>query len=168
MNVVKEFLTYNNILIVGEFLVFISTVTGMTILLYFFVNVSAIRPRAVRLITGDFWFFTKRFVPYIISFMVCWYLSKEFVKFATSNRPIADITFKYFLASKIILNGNAIVSKYYLFCTRSNSSRVLFFLSYLILSSMSESMCHEKYEQMTENISTVLLLLLTILVLVRY
>lgn len=168
MDAIEEFLTYNNILTVGKSLVFIATVTGMTILIYFFVNDSVITPRAVRLITDNFWFFTRRSMPYIISFILCQYLSIEFEIFASSNRPIADITSKYYLKSKIILNGTAILSKHYLFCTRTNISRAFFFVSYLILTAISESMCDEKYVQKTTNISTVLLLLLTLLIMVRH
>lgn len=166
MNINGEFLTYNTILMIGEFLVFLSTVTGITILLYVFVNVS--RPRAIQLITNDFWFFAKKSIPYIISFMLCQHLSIEFENIITSHHLIGEITSKYYLSSKVILNGAAFVSKHYLFCVKSNRSRVMLFVGYLILVATSETMCQEKYERTAVNISTILLFLLTILIMVRH
>lgn len=158
-------ITSHSVLVVGKTLVYSSMVTGITVLLYF---LQARRLRAVRLITDDVGLFARNSMPYIINFLVCWYLSLVSGKLIASSHLIMDVTSQNFLASKIILIVTAVVTKHYLFCTQQVFLKILLFVGHLILVATSDAMTHDKYEQMTINVSVMLLFWLTVLVLVRH
>lgn len=158
------FITPKTLLLAGQCLVDMSKVTGIFIFVYYLL---AGQSRAIRLVIVDFWSFAKTALPYLISFLVCWYFLLTFEKMIISNRLIMGMTTKYFLASKIILNVSAVVFKHYLFGTRSNFFRVILFIGHLVLMATSEVMSHETYAQETLHIAVILLFWLTMLILVR-
>lgn len=158
-------ITSRSVLVVGETLVFSSMVTGITALLYF---LQARRLQAVRLITDNVRLFARNSVPYIMNFLVCWYLSLALGKLIASSRLIMDVTSQNYLTSKVILIVTAVVTKHYLFYTQCVFLKNLLFVGHLILVATSDAMSHDKYEQVTINLSVVLLFWLTVLVLVRH
>lgn len=158
-------ITSQSVLVVGETLVFSSIATGITVLLYF---LHARRSQAIRLITGDVWLFARNSVPYIVNFLACWCLSLALEKLLVSSRIIMDVTSQNYLASKVILNVSAVVTKHYLFYTQSGFLKTLLFVGHLILVAASDAMGHDKYEQVTINVSVMLLFWLTMLILVRH
>lgn len=158
------FVTPATVLMTGELLITMSAVTGITVFLYF---LHASHPSAIRLISNDIVCFVGASVPYIINFLVCWYLSLAFGRLIMSNSLIMETTSKYYLESKIILNINAFITKHYMFWTESNCFRIVLFISHLILVAMSEVMSHEKYEHTTIHYTLILLFCLTVLILVR-
>lgn len=124
------------------------------------------RTRAVQLITNDWLTFAAHSVPYLINFLVCWHLSLTFGRLAATNHVVADAASKHYVSSKMALNVAAIVTKNYLFYTRSRILRFSLFVGHLVLVALSEAMCYEKYARTAVDATLVLLFWLTILVLV--
>lgn len=160
---IDGFITSATVLMAGKFLITTSAVTGITVFLYF---LHASHPSAIRLITNDIESFIVTSMPYIVNFLICWYLSIAFERLIMSSRLIVEITLKYYLESKIILNVTAFVTKHYMFWIRSSCLRVMLFVSHLILVATSEVMSHEKYDQTTMQYTLILFFGLTMLILV--
>lgn len=161
---IDGFVTSATVLVAGELLIITSAVTGITVFLYF---LHASHPSAIRLITNDVGWFIVSSVPYIINFLVCWYLSLTFGRLIMSSSFIMETTSKYYLESKIILNFTAFITKYYMFWTESNCFQIVLFVSHLILVATSEVMSYEKYEHTAIHYTLILLFCLTMLILVR-
>lgn len=156
--------TARTILFAGEILVCTSMVAGITILLYFLVARS---PRAIHLATANVSSFAMYVAPYAMNFTACWYLLLLFERLILSSNVVV-LTTQYYLSSKIILNVAAFVVKQHLFWTRSNCFyKAMLFIGHLVLVAASEAMCYEKYEKTTIQVSMLLLLCLTTLILVR-
>lgn len=160
----KTYKTPRIILDVGDIFIITSMVTGITLFLYFLFIKRLFR--SLLLITDDFRLFAKNSVPYIINYLLYWYLSLVFEKLILSNYLVTKITTKHYLISKVILGAFAIVTKYSLSNVESTCFRIVLFISHLIVTATSEAMSYKKYEPTAINVALILLFWMTVLILV--